>query len=149
MERRELLTLLGAGAAGAMMGGAAKAAAPPDKDAKMQEHHAHMKTMGECAIICNMTAAHCLEALKKDTGNREVHAKAAALTNDCQTFCVQAVTLMARHSPLAEYAHRACADACRDCAEACEKGEDEVMKKCAEICRECERACRACCEKSA
>jgi len=149
MERREVLTLLGAGAAGVMMSGSAKAADPKD-DEKMKEHHAHMKTMGECAIICNMTMTHCLNELKREASeDREIHAKAAALTNDCQTFCVQSVTLMARHSPLAVYAHRACADACRDCAEACDKGRDEHMKKCAEICRECERACRKCCEETA
>jgi len=146
MERRELLALLGAGAAGVWMTGSAKAGDEKDEK-KMKEHHAHMKTMGECAMICNMTSAHCLMELKKESSeNRELHAKCAALTNDCQTFCVQAVTLMARHSPLAAYAHKACADACRDCAEACSKGDDEMMKKCADICRECERACRACCE---
>lgn len=147
MERRELLALLGVGAAGLLTTGTARA--DDDKDEKHKEHHAHMKTMGECALICNMTTAHCLaEAAKEDCKHRDVHIKAAAMTNDCQTFCVQAVTLMARHSPLAAYAHKACADACRDCAEACAKGgDDEMMKKCAEICRECEKACRACCEK--
>lgn len=147
MERRELLALLGAGAAGLMAGGTAKAG---DDDKTKEEHHAHMKTMGECALICNMTAAHSLMELKKEgSENREQYAKVACATNDCQTFCVQAVTLMARHSPMAMYAHKACADACRDCAEACEKSQDEKIKKCAEICRECERACRACCEKAA
>ncbi len=151
MERRELLSLLGVGAAGVMLGGTARAA--DDKDHKdhdhgdMKAHHEHMKVMGECAIICNMTSAHCLkEAVKEDCKERELHAKAAAITNDCQTFCVQAVTLMARHSALAPHAHKACADACRDCAAVCDKGDDEVMKKCAEICRACEKACRACCE---
>jgi hypothetical protein len=52
---------------------------------------------------------------------------------------------MARHSPLAIYAHQACAEACRVCAEACDKGQDETMKKCAEVCRACEKACRKCC----
>ena len=142
MERRELLALLGAGAAGLMAGGTAKA----DDDDEKKEHHAHMKTMGECAMICNATSAHCLAELKKEgSENRDLHTKIAAYTNDCQTFCVQAVTLMARKSPLAAHAHKACADACRDCAEICSKGHGELVEKCAEICRECERACRACC----
>jgi hypothetical protein len=157
MERRELLSLLGVGAAGVMMSGTVRAADDKDhKDHKdhahgdMKQMHEHMKTMGECAMICNMTATHCLkEAVKDESKDREMHARAAAMANDCQTFCVQTVTLMARHSPLAEYAHKACADACRDCAEACSKGEDEMMKKCAEICRECEKACRACCSDAA
>ncbi|MDG3003671.1 four-helix bundle copper-binding protein [Paludisphaera mucosa] len=147
MVRRELLTVMGAGAAGLMMTGSARA---DDQDEKKKEHHAHMKTMGECAMICDMTSAHCLMELGKDaTENRDLHAKVAAITNDCQTFCVQAVTLMARHSLLAMHAHKACADACRDCAAACDKGQGEMMKKCAEICRECERACRACCSATA
>ena len=57
---------------------------------------------------------------------------------DCQAFCVLTVTLMARSSPLAAYAHQACAEACRCCAEECEKGQDEIMKECAKKCRDCE-----------
>jgi len=146
MERRELLALMGVGAAGLWMGSPAEAAGDEDSQAM----HEHLKKMGECAIVCNMTAHHCLEQVKKEgSENRGVHAKALQMTNDCQTFCVQAATLMARHSPLAIYAHQACAEACRECAEACEQGQDETMKKCAEVCRACEKACRACCAKPA
>jgi hypothetical protein len=149
MERRELLAMLGAGAAGLLMSGSAEAAVG-DSDEEKQAHHEHLQAMGECALVCNATAHHCLEQLKKEgSENREVHAKAHEMTMDCQTFCVQSATLMARHSPLAMYAHAACADACRDCAAACDKGQDEVMKKCAEVCRACEKACRACCAKAA
>ncbi|MDR3621096.1 MAG: four-helix bundle copper-binding protein [Paludisphaera borealis] len=149
MERRELLGMLGVGAAGLLMSGSAKGA-PGDSDEEKQARHEHLEKMGKCALVCNATAHHCLEQLKKEgSENREVHAKALEMTNDCQSFCVQAATLMARHSPLAMYAHQACADACRDCAAACEKGQDEVMKKCAEACRACEQACRACCAKAA
>ncbi|WP_337175970.1 hypothetical protein [Paludisphaera sp.] len=149
MERRELLTLFGAGAAGLMVAGTTRA--DDEKDGKDKEkHHAHMKVMGECALICNMVSAHCLKELAKQEGEHsELHAEIACATNDCQTFCVQAVTLMARHSKMAPHAHHACADACRDCAAVCEKSQDEKIKKCAEICRECERLCREACEKSA
>ena len=51
-------------------------------------------------------------------------------------------TLMARSSPYAKYAHRACADACRDCAAACEGQQDEIMKECVKACRDCEKVCR-------
>jgi hypothetical protein len=61
---------------------------------------------------------------------------------DCQGFCVLTATLLARSSPMAKYAHQACADVCRDCAAACESHEDEVMKKCVAACRECEKVCR-------
>jgi len=143
MKRRELLAMTGVGAAGLLVGGAARAAVADDAH---EVDHEHLKKIGECAIVCNMTAHHCLDQLKKQGGeHREIHANAHEMTMDCQSFCVQAVTLMARHSPLAKYAHQACADACRDCAAACNKGDDEVMKKCAEVCRACEEACRACC----
>lgn len=145
MERRELLALVGAGTASLWVGGPARAGNDdPHAD------HEHLKTIGECALVCNMTAHHCLEKLEKeDSKHRDVHANVLQLTNDCATFCVQAATLMARRSPLAAYAHKACAEACHDCAEACDKGHGEMMKKCAEACRACEKACRACCAKTA
>ena len=75
--------------------------------------------------------------------HREHHAKAHELAMDCQAFCVLAATLMARSSPLARFAHQACAEACGCCAEECEKGQGEIMKNCATRCRECEQTCRA------
>lgn len=152
MERRELFTLFGAGAAGLMVGGAARADDEKDgkKEAHHEEHHAHLKVMGECAAVCNMVAAHCVEELgKADAKDRELHAKIACATNDCQAFCILTAALMARHSPMMDYAHKACADACRDCAAVCEKSSNEKVKKCAEICRECERHCRSAAGKSA
>jgi len=143
MKRRELLAMTGVGAAGLLIGGRA---AVGDDAHDHEVDHEHLKKIGECAIVCNMTAHHCLDQLKKaGVHHPEIHANAHEMTMDCQTFCVQAATLMARHSPLAKYAHQACADACRDCAAACDKGDDEVMKKCAEVCRACEEVCRACC----
>jgi hypothetical protein len=148
MERRELLAVLGAGAAGIWMSGSAKAA--DDDDKEKEARHEHLHKMGACAHMCNATAHHCLEQLRKEgSENREMHAKILELTNDCQTFCTQAAALLARHSPLAKYAHQACADACRDCAAACDQDHDEITKKCAEACRACEQACRACCAKEA
>jgi len=147
MERRELLAMLGAGAAGLLMSGSAEAAGA---DHANDVDHEHLGKIGECALVCNATTHHCLEQLKKEgSENRAIHARALQMTNDCQTFCVQAATLMARSSPLAKYAHQACAEACSECATACEQGQDEMMKKCAEACRACEKACRACCAKAA
>lgn len=143
MERRELLTLLGAGAAGLVASGSARA---DDDDDKKKADHDHMATMGRCAAACNMVTAHCLNEIHKGgSENSAALGKVATFTNDCQTFCIQALTLMARKSPMATYAHKACADACRDCADVCDKSSNEHIKKCAEICRECEKACRACC----
>jgi hypothetical protein len=138
MDRRELLGMMGVGAAG-LLATAAKAPA-----AAVHEHDDHLKTLGECAKLCNEAAHHCLGELKKESsGHREHHARAHELTMDCQAFCVLTATLMARSSPLAQYAHQACAEACRCCAEECEKGHDEIMKECAKKCRDCEQMCRS------
>ena len=139
MERRELLGILGAGAAGlvAMSGGTANAA--PEGP-----HDGHIKTIGECAKVCNEAAHHCLSELKKGGGaHAEHHAKSHEAAMDCQEFCTLAATLTARSSPMAKYAHQACADACRDCAAACEGQQDAIMKECVKACRDCEKVCRS------
>jgi hypothetical protein len=140
MERRELLGLLGAGTAGLLLTRGAEARADGKAVADMSEH---VKIIGECAKVCNEAAHHCLKKLaEENTQHREHHAKAHELTMDCQAFCTLTASLAARSSPLAKYAHQACAEACRCCADECEKGQDEVMKVCAQKCRECERVCR-------
>ena len=137
MDRRELLSALAAGAAGlvALSGGTARAD-------QQQEHGEHVKTIGECALVCNQAAHHCLSELKKGGPHAELHAKSHEAAMDCQEFCALTATLMARSSPYSKYAHRACADACRDCAAACEGQQDEIMKECVNACRECEKVCR-------
>ena len=139
MDRRELLGVLGASAAGlvAVGGGTARADGHDP-----HEHDGHIKTIGDCAKVCNEAAHHCLTELKKGGPHAEHHAKAHEAAMDCQAFCVLTATLVARSSPYAKYAHGACADACRDCAAACEGHQDEVMKRCAEACRKCEEVCR-------
>jgi hypothetical protein len=141
MERRELLGLLGAGTAGLFLTRGAEARADEKAVADMSEH---IKTIGECARVCNEAAHHCLEKLSEASSeHREHHARAHELTMDCQAFCTLTASLAARSSPLAQYAHQACAEACRCCADECEKGQGEVMRACAQKCRECERICRA------
>lgn len=142
MDRRELLGWIGTGAAGLLVAGR--------NEAQAQQEHAnhkldeHLKILGECIRACNEASHHCLEHLKMGTGeHREHHAKAHELAMDCQAFCVLAATLMARSSPLARFAHQACAEACGCCAEECEKGHGDIMKDCATRCRECEQTCRA------
>ncbi len=146
MDRRELLGWMGTGAAGLFVASSNEAQAQehePEHDHQGHKHAEHLKILGECIRACNEASHHCLEHLKARTGeDREHHAKAHELTIDCQAFCVLAATLMARSSPLASYAHQACAEACRCCADECEKGHGEIMKDCATRCRECEQACR-------
>jgi len=137
MDRRELLGVLGAGAAGFAVLGGGQARADHEG-----HHDEHIKTLGECAKVCNQSAHHCLDQLKKGGPHAEHHAKAHEAAMDCQAFCVLTATLMARSSPMARYAHSACADACRDCAAACEGHQDDIMKECVKSCRECEKMCR-------
>jgi len=129
---------MGVGAVGLLATGTREAAAA------VHEHDEHLRTLGECAKVCNEAAHHCLGELKKESSeHREHHARAHELTMDCQAFCVLTATLMARSSPLSQYAHQACAEACRCCAEECEKGHDEIMKECAKKCRDCEQMCKS------
>jgi hypothetical protein len=145
MDRRELLGVLGAGAAGLV-------ALSQDEVRGAEDHAGHhhdkahmdcMKACGECAKACNETAAHCLEQLCEGSGDRKVHAKVHSLTMDCQEFCVLSATLIARGSDLMQYSCEACAEACRCCAEACDKHPAaEIVQACAEACRACEKTCR-------
>ena len=116
MDRRELLGVLSAGAAGlvALSGGQARA----DLDGP---HDDPIKTLGECAKICDEAAHHCLDELRKGGKHAEDHAKAHEAAMDCRAFCVLAATLMARKSPMARYAHMGAVAACRECAEACDE----------------------------
>lgn len=161
MDRRELLSVLGAGAGLAALGSTAFA---QDSEAKSKhedadhahEHHEgghqagqaqaghdeHLRVIVECAGICNETARHSLEALRKGGEHSKVNAAIHEATMDCQAFCALTAALVARKSPMAGYAHGACADACRDCAAACGKGQDDLAKRCAEVCRQCEQVCR-------
>lgn len=112
-------------------------------DGEHQDRVEHLKTIGECAIVCNATAHHCLDQICHGQGDAQKHAKVHELAMDCQAFCVLTATLMARQSPLSPHAHAACAEACHDCAEACDEHLDsEMVKRCGEACRACERVCR-------
>jgi len=87
-------------------------------------------------------AHHCLDQLKKGGPHADHHARSHEAAMDCQAFCTLAATLMARSSPMAKYAHQACADAWWDCAAACGGHQDEIMKECVKSCQECEKLCR-------
>ena len=137
MDRRELLGVLGAGAAGlvALRGGEARA----DREAP---HFDHIETLGECAKACGEAAQHCLDELRKGGKHAEDHARAHEALMDCHAFCVLAATLMARRSPMAKYAHQGAVAACRTCASACEGYPGDLMEECVTLCRVCEKMCR-------
>jgi hypothetical protein len=145
MDRRKLLGILGAGAAGlTALSQTAPAAAPEEHRHRDQTQEDCMRACSECARACNETARHCLEQLAEGSGDRKTHARVHDLTMDCQEFCTLSATLIARGSDLMRHACEACAAACRECAEACDQHRaSEMVKECAEKCRACERTCRA------
>lgn len=134
MDRRELL----GGLAGLVVLGSGTARA----DDKGHPHSEHLQVMSECARVCNEASHHCLDQVKKGGSHAEHHAKSHEAAMDCQAFCSLTAALAARCSPMAKYAHAACADACRDCAMACEGHQDAIMKECVMACRNCEKSCR-------
>jgi hypothetical protein len=139
-----MLGILSAGAAGivAVGGGAAAADQASHAGHASHEHDGHIKILGHCIKVCNEAAHHCLQELSKGGSHAMEHVKSHEAAMDCQAFCVLTATLMARCSEMGKYAHRACADACRDCASACEGQRAEIMQECVKACRECEAMCR-------
>lgn len=137
MRRRELMGVMTAGVTGLVALGGGTALADHE-----HPHDEHIKIMADCARVCNEAAHHCLTEVKKGGPHAEHHAKAHEAAMDCQEFCTLTAALMARSSPMAKYAHPACADACRDCAAACGGHKDEVMAECVKACRACEKVCR-------
>jgi hypothetical protein len=148
MERRELLGLMGASAAGLLATGVARAGTQQDDKAKHDDpkHKEHLKTMAACIEACNEAAHHTLEYLGSGKAEHSAHAaQIHSLTMDCQAVCALTGTMMARHSSVVKPMHQACAEVCANCATECEKVPNEVVKKCAEACRACEKMCRECC----
>jgi hypothetical protein len=145
MNRREMIGALGLGAAALTLTDREARGYQDHEHEHAQGHNEHIRIMGECAMLCNEAAHHCLQHLGAGKGDLQHLARAHELTMDCQSFCVLTAELMSRSSPLTVYAHQACADACRDCAAVCDKADEEhkILHACAAKCRECETACRA------
>jgi len=150
-NRRELLGVLGTGAAGLALltnhseaGDDQIAPAVDDKHAHESGHSAIMKecaeACGHCEATCNEAFHHCVALA---AAGKPEHAKMAQMVIDCAAFCNLSATMMARHSALMVESCRACGEACRRCAEHCSSSaSDEMMKKCVAACRKCEESCR-------
>lgn len=136
MDRRNMLGVLGAGAASLVaLGGTGHA--------QQHEHRGHSEILDDCRNHCGRAADHCLEELRKGTEQREAYARAHELTRDCQQLCSLSADLTSRGSPVAHHAHAACAEVCRACAESCEKiAGDKILQDCARACRTAEEHCR-------
>ena len=93
---------------------------------------------GECAVVCEQTARHCLQM-----GGEHAGPEHQALMRDCAAICTLSVELMARSSTFAVQTCRLCAETCQACADGCERlaNGDEAMQECAETCRACAASC--------
>ena len=95
MDRRELLGVLGATAAGlAIAGGARAARAGHDKE---DIHEKCADACSDCEKECNQAFHHCY---KQVASGKAGHAKAMHLCVDCGEVCSTAAKLVARMSPL-------------------------------------------------
>lgn len=139
MNRREMLTGIGAGAAVLAAAGTAFA-----DDKKGDDHHEHFtacaKVCAACMIECDMCFHHCAEQLA--AGKKE-HAATLHTCIDCAECCKTAASLVARHSPFAAHACECCIKCTEACAAACEKfPNDTHMVACAKACRDCAKSCK-------
>lgn len=146
MNRRSMLTALGAGTAAIGLAGPAQLIAADDQNEKADhtEHTGHMakclQACSNCMNVCNMTAHYCFE---KAAGGSPKLLAALHLTVDCQEFCGQSAKMIGRASPLLITACKACAEACEACAEECEKHKDDPqLSRCGKECRQCAASCR-------
>jgi len=153
MNRRELLGVLGATAAGltAITGGSARA-----QEAQAPEHERHpfhperghhteqqqecAETCARCMHECEDGFHHCLRQARR-SGKVE-YARAAHLCIDCAEVCGTAAKLVASGSHLLVHICAACAEACDDCLAVCEPLKDPEMKLVLESLRKCAQSCR-------
>lgn len=137
MDRREMLGVLGATAAGltAVVGASEADAAQTGKD---DMHERCAEDCVDCEKECNQGFHHCYKQVQ---AGKPDHARAMHLCVDCGDACSTAGKLVARMSPLMTHTCRACAACCDDCIAACEKLNDPDMKQVIEALRKCAKTC--------
>jgi len=138
MNRREALSLLGAGAVGvAGFGGFARAAEEHKEHASKVQ--ACAKACADCLLECGKAFRHCNERVA--SGKKE-YAKCLDLCAGCGECCCCCADLCSRENPLLHHMCECCAKCCDDCAAECERLRDAALKACIEACRRCAKACR-------
>jgi len=140
MDRREMLGMLGAGAAGLAALNAQADEKSEDHCCELDQVHADcLKACSDCAKACDQTFHHCYMQLAQ--GKKE-HAMALHLSSDCAGFCGLSASMIAKHSPLMMHSCEACAEACKATAAEVGRFDSAEMKAAVQKLRECERACR-------
>jgi hypothetical protein len=152
MNRRELVEVLGATAAGlaAITGGGASAqearAQKHDRQAFHPERGHHTEVQQECAEACARCMHECEDGfhhcLLQAQSEKAEYALAAQMCIDCAEVCGAAAKLVARGSPLLVDICAACAKVCDDCFATCEPLNDPEMKLVMESLRKCAMSCR-------
>jgi hypothetical protein len=116
-NRRELLGVLGTGAAGVALltnrseAGDDQPVQIADPHAGHDPRHAAMlkeceEACGHCEATCNATFHHCVT---QAAAGKAEHAKMAQMAVDCAAFCTLSAAMIARHSSLMVESCRACA----------------------------------------
>lgn len=144
MDRRKMLGVLGAGAAGLAMTGSNVFGQEKMPDHKDHGEHDAMaqkcaKTCSDCMNECNKGFHHCFEQL---VAGKKEYGQAAHMCIDCAEICAGSAQLCARVSPLMRHSCDACAKICDDCISECEKLNDPEMKAVIEACRKTAKECR-------
>jgi len=145
-RRRELLGVMGTGAAGLAIMATRSAAQPPEGHTSLHDpKHSQMlkeceEACGHCEATCNTAFHHCIT---QAAAGKTPHARMAQFAADCAAFCNLSATMIARSSSLMGESCRSCAEACRRCAEECLSAQtDDMMKACVTACQRCEESCR-------
>lgn len=141
MDRREMLGMLGATAAG-LTAAAGKAGAHQQGAGGAQDGDIHERCAEACVDCekhCNHGFHHCYQQVQ---AGKQDHAKSMHLCVDCGEVCSTAGKLVARRSPLMTITCHACAEACEACIAECEKMNDAEMKEVVASLRKCAQTCR-------
>ncbi len=138
MERRELLGVLGATAAGLAIT-ASRAGAQEGRREGGDIHERCAEDCFDCEKECNQGFHHCYKQVQ---AGKQEYARAMHLCVDCGDICSTAGKLVARMSPLMAHTCRAAAECCEACAAECEKLKDPEMKEVVASLRRCAKSCR-------
>jgi hypothetical protein len=134
-----LLGALSVTAAG-LLGTVGRVAQAGQQDHHDEVHESCLKNCQACERECDEAFHFCASELAE--GKKE-YARALHLVADCAAFCDLSATLIARRSPLMNFACEGCAQACQVCGAECDKFKDAELKECARACHDCVASCRA------